>query len=188
MARRLDLTTDMASTDSPPRGGSIPSVPPQVEVIASLLIDPRGRVSQDGTSRPLSSPLDHDRFLALRTWGSCIVVGGRTFQAESYERSRLPVEVFSRFSREVESWPEEIERLKAKHGRHILIEAGPGLLHQLLDANLIDRLYLTRTDRLSSDPESPRFDLNRLERSMKCIDSLRHGEDLFEIHQKIQST
>lgn len=163
-----------------------PDIPPQIEVIATLLIDPLGRVSQGGTSRALSSPLDRNRFLSFRRWGSCILIGGRTFSAESYKGARLPVEVFSRKNRVIDSWHVEIDRLKREHGRRILVEAGPGLLHQLLDERLIDRLYLTRTDRRSSDQQSPIFDLERLTKSatMKRIESVRVGEDAFEIYER----
>lgn len=181
MARRLDLTTDMTSAAN---------IPPNIEVIATLLVDPQGRVSQGGTSRTLSTPLDRDRFLSFRKWGSCILIGGRTFRVESYGSARLPVEVFSRKTRVIDSWSVELDRLKREHGRRILVEAGPGLLQQLLDERLIDRLYLTRTDRRSSDQQSPVFDLERLNKSaaMKCIESVRIGEDTFEIYEDIRLT
>ncbi len=188
MGRRLDLTTDMAPTDSPLSNSEGLDLPPQVEVIATLLIDPSGKVSEGGTSRPLSSPFDRERFLSFRRWGRCIVVGGRTFQVESYQGSRIPVEVYSYSNRAITSWAGELERLKKKYGGRILVEAGPGLLHQLLDADLIDRLYLTRTDRCSSDLESPVFDLNRVMKSgtMKCIESFRVGQDLFETYESLR--
>lgn len=190
MGRRLDLTTDMTLPDPIPSDSGSLKIPPEIEVIATLLIDPLGRVSEGGTSRALSSPNDRNRFLSLRRWGFCILIGGRTFEAESYGVSRLPVEVFSRSERVIESWPVELENLKCKYGRRILIEAGPGLLHQLLDADLIDRLYLTRTDRRSSDPKSPVFDIDRLTTlgTMKCIESFRSGEDIFETYETLQLT
>lgn len=188
MGRRLDLTTDMTSTHSSPSLPQGPKIPPEVEVIATLLIDPLGRVSEGGTSRGLSSALDRERFLSFRRWGRCILIGGQTFQVESYQGSRLPVEVFSRSKREITSWSAELERLKRKYGKRILVEAGPGLLHQLLDDDLIDRLYLTRSDRESSDSHSPIFDINMLTKSgtMECIESFRREKDIFETYQSLR--
>jgi riboflavin biosynthesis pyrimidine reductase len=170
---RLGLTTDMATVTG--------------EVIASLLIDPSGRVRDGGTSRSLSSAEDRRRFLSLRKWADCILVGSNTAAAENYRTTSLPVIIYSRREREIEDWKAEISRLKSTFGSHILVEAGPTLLTQLIDQGLIDSLYLTRTRRISKDVTSPIFDpsLHLQAGSMKLMESSRGEEDLFEVYERV---
>ncbi|MFM8841173.1 MAG: dihydrofolate reductase family protein [Actinomycetota bacterium] len=180
MGVRLGLTTDMNPKQIPE------TIPARVEVIALLLIDPSGRVSQGPSSRPLSSPEDRQRFLSLRGWGDCIVVGRRTWESESYAKTKVPVIVYSREPDPIQEWNREIERLQREHGPRIVVEAGPELLEQFLRAGVIDRLYLTRTSRISSDEESPRFhfDLLKSEGEMELIESVEGSEDIFEVYQR----
>ena len=119
------MTPDAISSVSPVGIG--PHIPPEGEsVVASLLIDPKGRVRDGQNSRKLSSPEDRRRFLALRRWADVILVGSKTFAAESYEKTRVPVIVFSRCEREINDWSLEISRIKAGHGKKVFIEAGFG--------------------------------------------------------------
>lgn len=159
----------------------------QGEVIASLLIDPMGRVRDGATSRPLSSVEDRRRFLSLRKWADCILIGSNTATAENYRTASLPVIIYSRREREIEDWKGEISRLKSTFGPHILVEAGPTLLAKLLDQSLIDSLYLTRTRRVSNDVTSPIFDasLHLQAGSMKLIESSHGEEDLFEVYERV---
>lgn len=182
MGVRLGLTTDMLPLNE---------IRPEVHVIASLLVDPTGRVREGVSSRSLSSPEDRQRFLSLRQWAECIVIGAKTHQAESYERTRLPVIVYSRTKRVVDDWAAELNKLKGEYGDRILIEAGPGILHQLIREGLIDRLYLTRTSRVSQDRESPIFDLSLLGpgHDLRLIEStivrsVDESEDLFETYER----
>lgn len=166
------------------------SIPPQACVIASLLIDPSGRVRRGKSSTPLSSPEDRTRFRSLRRWADCIVIGGQTANAEPYSKiaaeSRIPLVIYSRSGREVVDWQSEFADLASIHGRHLLVEAGPGLLEQLIDSEVIDRLYLTRTTRRSDDEASPKFDTSLLaeSRSFELIERIEGQEDLFEIYQR----
>lgn len=158
------------------------------EVIASLVIDPAGRVRDGGTSRALSSAEDRQRFLSLRKWANCIVVGSNTAAVENYQTASLPVIIYSRRKDAIEDWKGEISRLQRTYGPHILVEAGPNLLAELFDHGVIDSLYLTKTDRVSSDTTSPTFDtsLYLQEGSMKLIESRRGEEDIFEIYQRVE--
>ncbi len=135
-------------------------LPNEVKVIASLLIDPKGRVRDGVSSRPLSSAEDRQRFLAVRTLADCIVIGRRTSEAESYAKTKVPVVVYSRRSHPITRWD--------------------------LELDLIDRLYLTKTSRESNDESSPRLDLRVLDRegAMDLIEKFEGSEDLFEVYQR----
>lgn len=184
--RRLGLTTDM-----PPKS----EIHPRSHVIASLLIDPNGRVRDGESSRSLSSPADRERFLSLRQWGDCIVIGSRTESAESYRRSRLPVVVYSRGREMISDWQVEMRKLRARYGDHVLVEAGPGILHQLIEQGALDQLFLTRTSRISTDKESPLFDLKFLgsEHGLQLMESTEieaadGSVDRFETYRRSELT
>ena len=118
------------------------------------------------------------------------MVGGRTAAVEPYaqiaKKSGIAVAIYSRSDREIVDWQEEFERLKSIHGSHLIVEAGPALLEVLIAVGLIDRLYLTRTERRSSDEESPVFDLSLLDPSgsFTLVEQLESSEDRFEVYQR----
>lgn len=180
MPRRLGWTPDM-STD---RSSSLWPLPNGVEVIASLVIDPLGRVREGRDSRPLSSPEDRARFLAIRRHARCIVIGSKTWQAESYEQTKVPVLVYSRGNRAILNWSEEIARIKSEYCVPIVIEAGPGLLEEMMRSDVVDRLYLTKTLRRSNDLASPIFDVRSLDQSFDLIESKVGIEDQFDVYQR----
>jgi riboflavin biosynthesis pyrimidine reductase len=162
------------------------NLPLGINVIASLLIDPMGRVREGSSSRPLSSPEDRQRFLSLRTLADCILVGRRTWESESYSKTKTPVVVYSRRINPITQWNLEILRLQREYGPQVVIEAGPDLLGQLLKEDVIDRLYLTKTSRESRDESSPRFDLETFlfSETMELIESIAGEEDFFEVYQR----
>ena len=161
-------------------------VPSHIGVVASLLVDPYGRVSESGSSLPLSSPEDRARLRALRSWSSCILVGSTTFRSGGYQALRTPVITYSRSTEEIRDWDQELARVRAIHGPRILVEAGPNILEQLIDHELVERLYLTRTSRESKDSTGPRFNLTLLDdrERMKLVDSIQAREDRFEIYDR----
>lgn len=166
------------------------SLPAALNAIASLLIDPEGRVRQGRSSRALSSPQDRIRLRSMRQWGDCIAIGRQTSQAEPYAKitaeAEIPLVIYSRTKREITDWQDEFARLRFLHGPRILVEAGPALLEQMIEQAVIDRLYLTRTSRVSSDANSPRFNLELLAASgpFDPIERIEGDEDLFEVYQR----
>lgn len=150
---------------------------------ANILIDPLGRVRAGKNSAPLSSPGDRDRFHQLRQWADCLVVGGETFRNEPYHLSSLPVASYSRTLKVISDWPGEFRDLAGRYGDKILVEAGPNLLHQLLDAQVIDQIHLTRTSRRSDDATSPIFDLTRI-KEWKVLSEEADQENVFEIYSR----
>lgn len=168
---------------------------------ANLLIDPVGRVraqdlgSASGpvgesaaklTSSPLSSLEDRRRFREHRQWAHLIVIGGETGRVEPYGKSKKPVLIYSHRKRSVDDWESEFSALASRYGAHLLIEAGPNLLHQLLEACVVDELYLTRTDIRSKDLSSPRFNLDLLAK-LELVESERIGSDTFERYHQADS-
>jgi riboflavin biosynthesis pyrimidine reductase len=160
-----------------------------MKVRANILIDPDGRVRSGRNSSPLSSPADRARFHQLRHWADCIVVGGATFRSEPYQNSSrnekegAPIITFSRSSEEITDWRKAFNEISSHHGDQILVEAGPNLLHQLINAGIIDELYLTRTQRESEDLESPRFDLAWID-GWPLVSREISSEDLFEVYSR----
>lgn len=161
-------------------------IPAHISLVASLVVDKVGRVSDAGSSLPLSSAEDRTRLRTLRNWASAIIVGSKTYQSGGYQRSPIPVIVYSRGKEEIGDWSHEMNRIRATHGPNILIEAGPNILEQLLRDRLIDRLYLTRTSRKSQDAASPYFDLSLLGvgSDLELVDTMMGLEDVFEIYER----
>ena len=168
MNLRLDSTTDMT---------------PDFQARANILIDPLGRVRAGKNSARLSSMGDRMRFHRLRAWADCIVVGGETLRSEPYDKSALPVIVFSRSKRVISDWQVEFLEISKKYGSKILIEAGPDLLGQLLDARVIEQIHLTRTNRQSDDIESPVFDLSRID-DWKVTSVENDEENVFQVYRR----
>lgn len=166
-ASRLDSTTDMTH---------------DYQSRANILIDPLGRVRAGSNSAHLSSKEDRKRFHQLRDWAECIVVGGETFRSEPYDRVSLPVISFSRSTREISDWHLEFVEISKKFGSKILVEAGPNLLNQLIEANVINQIHLTRTRRRSDDIASPVFSLDQIS-DWQMISQEVGDEDVFEVYR-----
>lgn len=147
----------------------------------------------------LSSPEDRTRFHAIRSQARALIVGGNTFREEFYEQTPIPVYVASRTPRfqwidrpmEKENpkaqffsttIPEILLRAERECGSPILIEAGASFIAPLLKEGLIDRLYLTRTDRKGDDHFYPlEEDLGRYHR----VNADVVGDECFEIWELI---
>jgi riboflavin biosynthesis pyrimidine reductase len=154
---------------------------------ANLLIDPSFRVAEFGRSKSLSSSEDRARFHALRNWADLIIVGSATFKAEPYSKLKIPIQVYSRSDREILDWNLEFTRLAERYGRNLLIEAGPGLLQQIIISGALDQLHLTRTLRRSSDLASPVFDsvlFKEIESSWLTTSDEKIGEDRFTVFRR----
>lgn len=147
---------------------------------ANILIDPFGRVRSGQNSAPLSSPSDRRRFHQLRSWADCIVIGGETFRSEPYHLTSIPVIHFSRSKEVISDWAVEFLEIAQRHGQKILIEAGPGLLHQLLENSIVEQLHITRTQRRSEDLSSPIFDLSLIA-TWQLLSSETEDQETFEV-------
>lgn len=126
-------------------------------ITATLVVGKDGSTSKGGRSAGVASSADRAAFLARRRSADCILIGGNTARNEPYQRTPVPVVVISRSMINVLSnnrralwWntsPEEgLQRAKRLFGENILIEAGPEIIHALIDKGLIDCLELSITD------------------------------------------
>lgn len=135
------------------------SLTPYDRVLANMVIGSNGATSLRDDSAPLSPPADRKRFHQIRSIASVIVVGGRTYRREHYEKAPLPVFVATRdpklllqnsalsaHSRFFDNSPEEVVRLALESNNGpVLVEGGIGFLLPLLKIQKIDRLFLTRS-------------------------------------------
>lgn len=128
-----------------------------MSVTATLVVGKDGSTSKGGRSAGVASPADRATFLARRRLADCIIIGGNTARTEPYQRTPVPVVVISRSminvlqnNRRALWWnttpSEAVSRAERLFGSHILIEAGPALINELVELGLIDRLELSVTD------------------------------------------
>ena len=142
-------------------------------VIANMVIGSNGATSLHQDSAPLSPPADRERFHAIRSLATCLVVGGNTYRCEHYSKAPLPVFVATRN-------PELLaERDPSSHGKSLflkaqpeivvaqardinsgvaLVEGGMSFIKPLLVKKLIDRLFLTRSP-IGGDGDFFNFDI-----------------------------
>ena len=123
---------------------------------ASLVVGADGSTTKFGSSSGVSSPADRSAFIKRRRSFDAILIGGNTARTEPYSSSPVPLIVISR--RMINPLPENPQvRLwnttpaqalglaRIEFGKRILVEAGVGMLKELLDDKLIDEFFLTVT-------------------------------------------
>ena len=136
-------------------------------VFANLVIGQDGSTTANGASAQLSSPEDRKRFHELRKRADAILIGGNTARNEPYGSTPKPLIIVTKMDSitEVEKNPnaiishnhpkESIKEAQKKFGENILIEGGPKLLLEVIEA--IDELYITIANR-SGDGQQVSFD------------------------------
>lgn len=128
-----------------------------MSVIATLVFGADGSSLKDGRSQGVTSLEDREAFLSRRRNVDCILIGGETARKEPYHRTPVPVVVVSRSminslsgNRLAYWWNinpiEALRRAKKKFGENILVEAGPSIVQELLDNNLIDGIEISVTE------------------------------------------
>jgi riboflavin biosynthesis pyrimidine reductase len=124
---------------------------------ASLVVGVDGSASKAGTSGGVSSKADRSLFLARRREFDLILIGGNTARTEPYLTTPIPVVVLSRSAispisknPKAHVWnlspSQALVRAGSEFGPRILVEGGPALMRELLDAGLIDDFFLTVTE------------------------------------------
>jgi riboflavin biosynthesis pyrimidine reductase len=145
-------------------------------VVLNMVASVDGRASIDGRSAPLSPPADREVFHALRGAVDAVLDGTETLRRERPPRFRprpdgtRPLAVVLTRSGDVPDVPQladgavvlreaprpALARLRAEHGvRALLCEGGPALNRALLDAELVDELFLTVSPLLAADESAP---------------------------------
>lgn len=162
------------------------------QILANLIIARNGATSIRGSSRPLSTPEDRKRFHALRKGASAIAIGGSTFRTEPYENLKIPLFVATRDSsteiggsssdvRFYNLSPLELLQVARKEIEGaILIEGGVNFLRDLIAAQVIDQIFISRVD---LDGDDYLLDEEALRLNYRLVSSETIGDTNFEIWQ-----
>jgi riboflavin biosynthesis pyrimidine reductase len=162
-------------------------------ILANLIIARNGATSLRGSSRPLSTPEDRKRFHTLREGASAIAIGGSTFRTEPYGNLKIPLFVATRDSSteiggpssEVRFYnlsPLELIKVASKEIEGtILIEGGVNFLRDLISAQVIDQIYISRVD---LDGDDYLLDEEVLRLNYRLVSTETSGETNFEIWER----
>ena len=169
-----------------------------VIVTANLIVGKDGSTSISGSSTPLSTQEDRERFQALRLKNDLILIGGNTARREPYKRTPIPLYILThtkvrlqpknqlakQFSLSAKELISEIGS-KFESGKEVinlLVEAGPSLLTQMISDSLIDQFYLTINLELTGDNQISIVDLTR---SFELVESEIVGSCEFRLYKKL---
>jgi dihydrofolate reductase len=133
-----------------------------MSVFASLVVGADGSTSKNGSSSGISSGADRTTFLARRRNADFLLIGGQTARTEPYHRTPVPVVVASRSmlnalanNRLAHWWNlspvSALEKGRKKFGPNVLVEAGPRLINELIQARVLDGIYLSITSVTDGD-------------------------------------
>ena len=133
-----------------------------MSVFASLVVGADGSTSKNGSSSGISTGADRTTFLARRRNADFILIGGQTARTEPYHRTPVPVVVASRSminaladNRLAHWWNlppvSALEKGVKKFGPNVLVEAGPQLINELIQARVLDGIYLSITSVAGGD-------------------------------------
>ena len=169
-----------------------------VIVTANLIVGKDGSTSISGSSTPLSTQEDRERFQALRLKNDLILIGGNTARREPYKRTPIPLYILThtkvrlqpknqlakQFSLSAKELISEIGS-KFEGGKEVinlLVEAGPSLLTQMISDSLIDQLYLTVNLDQTGDNQ---ISISDLTRSFELVESEIVGSCEFRLYKKL---
>jgi riboflavin biosynthesis pyrimidine reductase len=169
-----------------------------VIVTANLIVGKDGSTSISGSSTPLSTQEDRERFQALRLKNDLILIGGNTARREPYKKTPIPLYILThtkvrlqpknqlakQFSLSIKEMISEIGS-KFESGKEVinlLVEAGPSLLTQMISDSLIDQFYLTINLELTGDNQ---ISISDLTRSFELVESEIVGSCEFRIYKKL---
>lgn len=121
-----------------------------------------GCTSKEGSSAGVSTNTDRERFLKRRREFDVIIIGGNTARSERYAITPCPLVVISRHKSNVlltnpnAFWwnldpKDALDKAKREFGPDVLIEAGPALLQEFLNAGLVDQLEISITPIVGGD-------------------------------------
>ena len=169
-----------------------------VIVTANLIVGKDGSTSISGSSTPLSTQEDRERFQALRLKNDLILIGGNTARREPYKRTPIPLYILThtkvrlqpknqlakQFSLSAKEMIAEIctNFESGKEVIAVLVEAGPSLLTQMISDSLIDLFYLTVNLELTGDNQ---ISISDLTSSFELVESEIVGSCEFRIYKKL---
>lgn len=160
-----------------------PRSPSNLLVRANLVIAANGATTLAGRSHGLSSGADRERFHEIREWADCILIGGESYRSEPYQKTPVPLFVASHTLAGISPATvlnlapvECISEIASRGFSRILIEGGAHLLQDLLGADLIDSLYITRA---AVDGDGGFVELDSLTQSLTLESSHIVGAETF---------
>ena len=169
-----------------------------VIVTANLIVGKDGSTSISGSSTPLSTQDDRERFQALRLKNDLILIGGNTARREPYKKTPIPLYILThtkvrlqpknqlakQFSLSIKEMISEIGANfeSGKEVINLLVEAGPSLLTQMISDSLIDQFYLTINLELTGDNQ---ISISDLTRSFELVESEIVGSCEFRVYKKL---
>jgi len=169
-----------------------------VIVTANLIVGKDGSTSISGSSTPLSTQEDRERFQALRLKNDLILIGGNTARREPYKKTPIPLYILThtkvrlqpknqlakQFSLSAKELISEIgSRFESgKEVINLLVEAGPSLLTQMISDSLIDQFYLTINLELTGENQ---ISISNLTRSFELVESEIVGSCEFRLYKKL---
>ena len=137
-----------------------------------------------GRSHPLRAGAKSDRefFRSLRSQADLILIGGKTFMAEPYRQSSVPLAIYATTNLlAIKSNPvarvvsgeigSVISKLRTAFGSEpkILCEGGPTLISALIQMDLLDQLFLSRS---TLDGDSDFFDVDASKKMLLASSSV----------------
>ena len=143
-------------------------------VIANLIVGADGSTTKAGSSIGLSTPADRTLFHELRAQSAAIIIGGNTARREPYKKTPIPLYIITHSNLRLQPKNQLAKQInlppasamenifadfKDQSNSQLLVEAGPKLLQELIELNLVQRLYLTVNLKQSGDNK---IDLNLL--------------------------
>ena len=169
-----------------------------VIVTANLIVGKDGSTSISGSSTPLSTQEDRERFQTLRLKNDLILIGGNTARREPYKKTPIPLYILThtkvrlqpknqlakQFSLSAKELISEIGS-KFESGKEVinlLVEAGPSLLTQMISDSLIDQFYLTINLELTGDNQ---ISISDLTRSFELVENEIVGSCEFRLYKKL---
>ena len=147
-------------------------------VTGCLLVGANLATTIAGRSHPLraGAPADREFFRSLRSQADLILVGGKTFIAEPYRQSSVPLAIYATSDLlAVKSNPvarivsgeigDVISKLRDSFGGElrILCEGGPTLISALIQVDLLDQLFLSRS---TLNGDSDFFDVDQTKKML----------------------
>ena len=172
----------------------------EIIATANLIVGKDGSTTANNSSIGLSTDEDRARFKQLRGKADLILIGGNTARREPYKKTPIPLYILThakvrlqpknqlakQFSMSITDLFSEISSnfppTDSTSPIHLLVEAGPILLKQMIELSLIDHLYLTKN--LEKNGEN-KISIEELTRSFKLVTSERVGACEFMHYQKL---
>ena len=125
-----------------------------MSVIATLNVGENGATSLAGSSSGISTAVDRERFLKLHRRAGAHIAGPNSASSELYSSTKIPLVILTRSTHHKGAQACEIintsdglqdvmRDIKSRFPAPIVVEAGPKLLHALVNQGCIEEIELS---------------------------------------------